>query len=832
MRTLRLFRFFHYECVSRVPFVFLLFCFSSHSEEYFNPALLNIGQESKNIDGANLDIFTSKEIYPPGNYNVDIFVNNVYLKTHPVVFVLSEDKKTLLPQFDKSFLKEAGVKDTALEQLNIDEIAKNANFNFNEQKLLLILPQAIMDKQVRGNIPVSEWNNGIPAFILNYSYSSSTQIDPANTKNSQFINMRPGFNYKSWRLRNYSTYSDNDGEKKQLKTIYSYLERNVETLKSNLLIGDGTGVSDVFDSVPFRGVQLSTDDEMLADSAKGYAPIVKGIARTNAKVIIKQNGYNIYQGEVSPGAFEINDLYPTGGSGDLSVIVQEADGSEQHFVVPFASLPILQRAGRLKYSLVSGEYRSYDKEVKNNFFSQASAIFGLTNNVTVYAGTQLSGERYQSYALGVGNNFGFLGAISADVTLAKSKLMGQNSDSGQSVRALYSKELQQTGTYFSIAGYKYTSSGFYELDDVLSSYRKNASEYANYQRKERTNLSLNQRIINDMGFLSMSFVKEKYWKNAQEMQSVSFGYNNSWNGVSYGLTYSDNKNSVNNFVSTRAISEKIFSANVSIPFVVFEHNISSFYGLNSSKANKTSYSIGLNGTALQADNLSWGAQQNYDSKNKNVSGSINTDYKGTYGELTAGYAYDETAKHINYGLQGGVVAHPGGVTFGQPLGETIVIVEAANAAGINVLNETGVKTDFRGYAIVPYVNPYRVNDIGLNVDTYPDNVEINQNIVRVIPTRGAVVTASFKANVGHRILFSFDNLNGKKAIFGSVVSLQASKDPHSSFIDERGNVYMTGMPSEGVLNIVSGTYSCQAPYTLSGAKASKSGINLINLLCK
>lgn len=61
---------------------------------------------------------------------------------------------------------------------------------------------------------------------------------------------------------------------------------------------------------------------MMPDSLKGYAPVVRGIARTNAQVIIRQNGYVIYQSYVAPGAFEINDMFPTGGSGDLFVTIK------------------------------------------------------------------------------------------------------------------------------------------------------------------------------------------------------------------------------------------------------------------------------------------------------------------------------------------------------------------------------------------------------------------------------------------------------------------------------------------------------------------------------
>uniref|UniRef100_UPI001D17E6AE fimbria/pilus outer membrane usher protein n=1 Tax=Klebsiella michiganensis TaxID=1134687 RepID=UPI001D17E6AE len=41
----------------------------------------------------------------------------------------------------------------------------------------------------------------------------------------------------------------------------------------------------------------------------------------------------------------------------------EADGSEQNLIVPYASLPVLQREGRLKYSMTSGVYRAYDNSI-------------------------------------------------------------------------------------------------------------------------------------------------------------------------------------------------------------------------------------------------------------------------------------------------------------------------------------------------------------------------------------------------------------------------------------------------------------------------------------
>ena len=105
--------------------------------------------------------------------------------------------------------------------------------------------------------------------------------------------------------------------------------------------------------------------------------MVRGIARTNAQVVIRQNGYQIYQSYVAPGAFEINDMYPTGGAGDLDVTIKEADGSEQHFTLPYASVPVLQREGRLKYALTGGQYRAYNSSVEKTRSGRSPRFMGF-----------------------------------------------------------------------------------------------------------------------------------------------------------------------------------------------------------------------------------------------------------------------------------------------------------------------------------------------------------------------------------------------------------------------------------------------------------------------
>lgn len=107
---------------------------------------------------------------------------------------------------------------------------------------------------------------------------------------------------------------------------------------------------DVLSGVPFRGAQLASDDSMLPDSQRGFAPVVRGITQSNAQVTVRQNNNVIYQTYVPPGAFIIDDLFPTASSGDLEVTIKEADGSERQFKQAFSAAPLMQREGSLKYS--------------------------------------------------------------------------------------------------------------------------------------------------------------------------------------------------------------------------------------------------------------------------------------------------------------------------------------------------------------------------------------------------------------------------------------------------------------------------------------------------
>ena len=793
----------------------------------FNPALLDSqGLENDTVD---LSVFENNNLLP-GTYRVEIVMNNQLQETRDVTFRLQGGEngtQALQPCLSMADLARYGVNVARYPELqqsggcvDLTKITDaTARLDLSAQRLVLSIPQAALNHQARDRVAPERWDNGINALLLNYRFSGAhSEALEAHHHNSdsQFLNLQPGLNLGAWRLRNYSTWSRSRGSEADWDNLYTYLQREIVPLRGQLTLGESSSPSDMYDSVNFRGIQLASDDDMLPDSLKGYAPVVRGIARSHAQVSIRQNGHIIYQTYVAPGAFTIDDIYPTGGSGDLYVTIKETDGSEQQLVVPFASVPVLQREGHIKYSLTGGEYRGYDNRHDGKMFFQGTGIIGLPQAFTLYGGTQQA-EKYRSLVVGVGKNLGSIGALSLDATLARARPAYRESSQGHAWRLRYGKNFIDTGTSVTLAGYRYATSGFYNLNDVLDSYGKDR-DWQWERRRQRGELTLSQNLWAGAGALTISAINEQYWDNDRQTRSLSLGYNNNWYGVSLSLNYSYNRNIIKqNMGNKSAREEQMLALSLSMPLSGWPGNTWANYQMNSTRHGSSSHSVGLSGTTLSDNNLSWNLRQGYTTRNEGSGGSADVDFRGSYGDADAGYAWDRHNRRLSYGLSGALVAHQDGITLSQPLGETVALVKAPGIAGASVVNQTGVRTDLRGYTLVPYVRAYRVSELTLDPLSLPDTVELEQTSQQVVPTRGAVVRADFSGRVGQRALITLIRSSGLPVPFGANVTLNNDESGYTSIVGNNGEVWLSGLTRKGSLKVSWGKRAdsqCRADFTL------------------
>ncbi len=163
-----------------------------------------------------------------------------------------------------------------------------------------------------------------------------------------------------------------------------------------------------------------------------------------------------------------------------------------------------------------------------------------------------------------------------------------------------------------------------------------------------------------------------------------------------------------------------------------------------------------------------------------------------------GYSRSGDSSQIYYGMSGGIIAHADGITFGQPLGDTMVLVKAPGADNVKIENQTGIHTDWRGYAILPFATEYRENRVALNANSLADNVELDETVVTVIPTHGAIARATFNVQIGGKVLMTLKYGN-KSVPFGAIVTHGENKN--GSIVAENGQVYLTGLPQSGKLQV-------------------------------
>ncbi|WP_024560783.1 fimbrial biogenesis usher protein [Franconibacter pulveris 601] len=838
-----------------------IFSNQSYAGNYFNPAFL----ASDPAAVADLSRFEGNG-QAAGKYRVEIWLNGSFLANRDVTFNArgkndksSSDDTGLIACLTPNALQNMGVNIKAIPDLakapvescvDIEKTIPSASnsFDFEHQKLDISIPQAAMNNNARGYIPPEEWDDGIPALLVNYQFTGSNSEDHSeggSANNNYFLGLNSGLNLGPWRLRDYSSGnydSSNKDKKSKWDHISTYVQRAIIPLKSELTVGDSYTPSDIFDSVSFRGVQLASDDNMLPDSLRGFAPTVRGIAKSNAQVTIKQNGYVIYQSYVTPGAFAIDDLFPTSSSGDLTVEVKESDGSVTSYSVPYSAVPVLQREGRVKYALTAAEYRGNSDQQDDMNFVQGTLSWGLPHGFTAYGGSQLS-EDYAAFALGGGVNMGNFGAISVDITQAHSTLADDSTHDGQSVRFLYAKSLNDFGTNFQLLGYRYSTSGFYTLDDTaykhMDGYTADFDDdddketpvwasYYNlyYSKRGKVQLNVSQQL-NDYGSIFVTGSQQSYWKTDNTDTLMQVGYSGTFAGISYSLSYNYSKN------AGAPESDQIYALNISLPLsrwltpggdISQSSNNTAYatYSLSTDRHGTTTQNAGVNGTLLESNNLNYSVQQGYQNHGTGASGSASLQYNGGYGNANVGYNYSSNGDYqqVNYGLSGGVVAHRNGITLSQPLGDTNVLIAAPGANNVNIEGQAGIHTDLRGYAVVPYATTYRLNRMALDTNSMGDDLDIDDAVTNVVPTKGALVRAEFKAHKGLRALLKLTH-NGKPVPFGAVVS--RSDNGGDTIVGDEGEAYLSGLSPDGSLTVQWGATAstqCKAKYSLVQSKQS------------
>lgn len=784
---------------------------------------------------------------PAGEYSVELYVNERWKGKTNVTFKMTEEKSTIAkPCFDLNLVAKLGIdieriKPGVLEKLKSDhacvqpqDIATDlvANYDVSMQRINLQSPQIYLVRNARGYVSPELWDNGITAATLQYDYNAyHSEMSGSDSISTQYLGLQGGFNWDVWRLRYRGSFNWTEGQGWNYDNTNTYLERAIVPLRSKLVLGESSTDGQVFDSIAFRGVMLMSDDRMYTDSQRGFAPLINGIANTNALVRISQRGIRIYESTVPPGPFVIDDLYPTGTGGDLLVTVKEADGSEHSFTVTFASIAELLRPGTTRYSVMGGRYHNTTINEEPEIM-MGTLRHGFTNLITGYTGL-LGGEDYQSAVAGVALNTG-VGAISADIAHARTKLYDETSAEGQSFRLSFAKILPVTNTNITLASYRYSSSGYYDMNDAMllrDSQRRSHSGYysSSINRKNRIQLSAAQNISDTWGSFNISASTQDYWNRNGQDTEYQIGYSNGFKWFTLNVNANRSRD-----LDTGKWDNKI-AVGISLPLGESAHTayLSSTYVQERDHRGLQNSIAGTLGSDRQYNYNAFASVDHYkDSADKNtggVSGNWTSPWSTVGGSFSAGNGYQQYSMNMS----GGAIAWRNGIVLTPIMGDTMAVIEAENAGGAKITSNSSLRLNNSGKAAVPYLTPYRQNTIELDPKGLSNDVSLDVTSQNSVPTAGAVVLMKYKTDTGHSALLNI-NHSGEVLPFGS--SIYDETDNNVGYITQGGQGFVRVKNESGRLYVQwgnNGSQRCSFHYQLPQKRTTSiNDMPLINAVCQ
>ncbi|MGE9551309.1 outer membrane usher protein [Erwinia amylovora] len=752
-------------------------------------------------DRANIDLgqFSRAGYVMPGTYTMTVHVNKASLPEESVTFLTpDDDPKGSEACLSPSLVDHLGFKENLQKQftwwhhggcLNTQNDAlkgMTVRGDLASSSLYLSIPQAYLEFTSDTWDPPSRWDDGIPGIMADY-YAGIQRTQAQGNRSSGYSasgNGTVGANAGAWRLRaDWQASRTQSGQTSNQQVQWSryYLYRAIRSLRAKLVIGEDYLTSDLFDSPRFMGARLVSDDSQLPPNLRGYAPEITGVARTNAKVTVSQQGRVLYESQVAPGPFQIQTLNDA-TSGTLDVTVQEQDGSVQKFQVNTASVPYLTRPGLVRYKLAAGRPDDIRHRVNGPMFATGEFSWGVDNGWSLYGGGMFGGN-YNALSVGIGRDLLALGAMSFDVSSSRAELSRQGNMSGNSFRLSYSKTFDSLDSQVTFAGYRFSERSYMSLSEYLDA--REAGEKTGGSKQMYT-VSFNKqfRSIGLSSYFNIS--RQTFWDDRPA-------------NIRYSLAlakYFDIGKLKNLNLSLSVFRNQLLNAwdkggflSLSVPFgsdgsVSYSTNVN-----NGVTQNRVGYAGRLNDR--DSYQISAGGGQG------GIGGGGAFSHSGEFADITASADY-QAGQYASAGLsaRGGMTATLEGAALHRvtQYGGTRLMIGADGVSGLPVHGfGNTVETNLTGVAVISDVNSYYRNEASIDLARLPEDIDVPgaASVREATLTEGAIGFRRFDVLTGKKAMVTVGLNGGGSPPFGAIVLNK--KGQQTGMVGDDGNTWLSGM---------------------------------------
>jgi outer membrane usher protein PapC len=762
------------------------------------------------IDRTNIDLsqFARSGFILPGTYSMVVQINGQPIAEQPVAFYPPDnDPKGSQACLSHSLVEQLGLKVSEADKLawwkggeclDIQSLpGMDVQGDLASSTLSINLPQAYLEYSAINWDPPSRWDEGVPGLLIDYSLTaqSNYQRNDGNRKNLSG-NGTVGANAGAWRLRADWQGRVESGRQEaagpqKLEWSRYYAYRAIPALRARLLVGENYLYSDLFDSFRFTGAALNSDESQLPPNLRGYAPEVVGVAKTNAKVIISQQGRVLYETLVAAGPFRIQDLQDA-VTGKLDVRIEEQDGVVNSFQIDTAGVPYLTRPGQVRYKLAAGRPSNLQYGADGDFFGTGEFSWGISNGWSLFGGG-MTDNNYRAVSVGAGRDLLAFGAVSLDVTQSRAHVWNETL-SGKSYRLQYSKNFEEYDSQVTFAGYRFSEKNFLSMSEYLDArhyglngelggrgdYRDSSEGWKPIGGSKALYTVTVNKQFRDLGAtVYASYHKQTYWDRPDTQR---------WNlslSRYFNVGTVKNMNLSLNMYRTQEYNynDNGMALTVSLPF--------GRTGTLSADANRAA---GKNTFATRySDRID--ERNSYQLSASNAYGSGYLSHMGDQADIDISASTQEGGySSLGVSARGGgtLTAHGAALHRTTSTGGTRLMIDTGGVPDVPVRGYgSPTRSNVFGKAVISDISSYQRTVASVDLERLPSNVEATESVTQLTLTEGAIGYRALDVIAGEKAMAILRLPDGSSPPFGATVKNMKQQD--TGIVNDSGSVYLSGL---------------------------------------
>ncbi len=645
----------------------------------------------------------------------------------------------------------------------------------SDEVALVVPTQSLREPQWQAG----EFSRGGAAALLNYDvqgFDSHSRTGP-----SRFISAysEAGFNLGDWVVRSRQFYVADNG-KTRTEHLYAYAQRDLAALQSTFQAGQLSSNNPLFGGIQLSGVQFSPDGQSRLPAGSNNA-VVEGLAQSQSRVEVRQSGMLIHSTLVPEGPFRLTGLPLLNGTSDLEVSVIDVRGGRRSFVVPAASFAGAAPAAP-GYYFALGKVRDNDeKDAQSPVVAMGSGTWGLGRDASAgfgllstdeywSAGGTLSSVFFQRIAIGARHN------LSRD---SRNAVSGSRSSVSVNSPVYANIDLSLSATT-QTRGYR----------EVLEAGRALKVDELGSRFKNQYTAGMSW-VDPDLGAFSLGYTRSSQF-DGRATEHVVASWNKSFSYADVALIADSqigNTHARRGAINAGSRRDTALDDDLSVRLQVSvplggDRRVSSYV----SRRGKQSRA----GTALTERvndyvNYEVGVERNLSAREQTVRGHV--DLTPRYTRLGLGVSQDPLGTSYTGQLQGGVVAHQGGLTFSPyAVQDTFGIVSVGDLSAAKINTPQGpVWTDFSGQAVIPGLPAYTDSRIEVQTQSLPKHVDLKNGTQVLAAARGSVNNVAFDVVKVRRVLITASDAQGRPLPQGA------------SVFDNKGNRFLTSVVGDGMI---------------------------------